>query len=140
MFFATNPTPPACGCAREAVAAHYQGRGQQVDAARIFLTASTSESYSWFSNSWPTPETKCWLPVPSYPLFDYLAGLEAVRAASYPLFYDHGWHIDEDALRKAVNGRTRAIVAVHPNNPTGSYLRRKTGVCSASFVCAITWR
>ncbi|BDC50371.1 aminotransferase [Bryobacterales bacterium F-183] len=88
-----------------------------------FLTASSSESYSYILKLLCDPGDEILVPRPSYPLFDYLAHLDSVRTVQYPLFYDHGWHVDIGALRAAVTERTRAIVIVNPNNPTGSYLK-----------------
>lgn len=88
-----------------------------------FLTASSSESYSYLLKLLCDPGDEILVPRPSYPLFDYLAHLDSVRTVQYPLFYDQGWHIDIGALRAAVTERTRAIVIVNPNNPTGSYLK-----------------
>jgi alanine-synthesizing transaminase len=62
------------------------------------------------------------VPKPSYPLFEFLADLDDVKLAPYPLLYDHGWQIDFPSLYKAVNHHTRAVVVVHPNNPTGSFV------------------
>jgi len=56
---------------------------------------------------------------PSYPLFDFLADLEDVKLRPYPLFYDYGWWIDFAELELRIGPRTKAIVVVHPNNPTG---------------------
>jgi aspartate/methionine/tyrosine aminotransferase len=64
------------------------------------------------------------IPAPSYPLFEHLAELEAVQALAYRLAYDGAWHVDLDSVRRAVTSRTRAIVVVSPNNPTGHYLRQ----------------
>ncbi len=88
------------------------------------LTASSSESYSYLLKLLCDPGDEILVPRPSYPLFEFLAHLDSVRVVQYPLFYDHGWHIDPGALRAAVTDRTRAIVVVNPNNPTGSYLKR----------------
>ena len=60
---------------------------------------------------------------PSYPLFDFLADLDDVQLVPYPLFYDYGWHLDPEALRSQITSRTRAIVVVHPNNPTGHFTK-----------------
>jgi aspartate/methionine/tyrosine aminotransferase len=67
-------------------------------------------------------EDEILVPKPSYPLFEFLADLDDVKLAPYPLLYDHGWQIDFPSLYKAVNHRTRAVVVVHPNNPTGSFV------------------
>jgi aspartate/methionine/tyrosine aminotransferase len=68
------------------------------------------------------PEDEVLVPKPSYPLFDFLADLQDVKLVGYPLIYEHGWQIDWPSLEKAVSERTRAVVVVHPNNPTGSYV------------------
>lgn len=115
--------PDAMGlrAAREAVARHH---GHRVDPDRILLTASTSESYAQLFKLLCDPGDDVLVPAPSYPLFEFLAGLESVRLAPYPAFYADGWHLDLDALEAAVGPRTRAIVVVAPNNPTGALLRR----------------
>ena len=115
-----EPEPFGLGSAREAVAHYYGGR---LDASRIVLTASTSEAYAWLFKLLAAPGDEILTPRPSYPLFEYLARLESVRVVQYPLFYDHGWHLDSAALRSSITPRTRAIVTVHPNNPTGSYVK-----------------
>ncbi len=89
-----------------------------------FLTASTSESYSWLFKLLCDPGDEILAPRPSYPLFEFLAGLEGVRVKQYPLRYAEGWFVDFPALEKELSPRTKAILAVHPNNPTGSYLHR----------------
>ena len=63
------------------------------------------------------------VPKPSYPLFEFLADLQDVKLVPYPLIYDHGWQMDFPSLEKAVTARTRGVVVVHPNNPTGSYVQ-----------------
>ncbi len=65
------------------------------------------------------------VPRPSYPLFEFLAGLELTVLKQYPLRYDGAWHVDFGALEQAVTARTRAVVVVNPNNPTGSFLKRE---------------
>lgn len=93
-------------------------------AERVILTASTSEAYSWLFKLFCDPGDEVLVPRPSYPLFEYLAALESVRVTNYGLFYDHGWHIDFHALRSAITVRTRALVLVNPNNPTGHFLKQ----------------
>jgi aspartate/methionine/tyrosine aminotransferase len=119
-----DPEPFGLNEGRIAVAGYYAGAGLRIDPARIVLTASTSEAYAYLFKLLTDPGDEILTPRPSYPLFEYLAKLESVRAVQYPLFYDHGWHLDGAALRALITPRTRAIVTVHPNNPTGSYLKR----------------
>jgi aspartate/methionine/tyrosine aminotransferase len=88
------------------------------------LTASTSEAYAYLFKLLCDPGDEVLVPAPSYPLFDHLAGLEGVSLVPYRLAYDGEWHVDVPHLRAAVGAKTRAILAVSPNNPTGSYLKR----------------
>ena len=120
-----HPDPKGMLLAREAVAGYYRQRDagkSAIDAERIILTTSTSEGYSFVFRLLCNPGDEILVPQPSYPLFEFLADLQDVRLVPYPLFYDHGWHIDLSSLRAAVNARSRAIIVVHPNNPTGSYV------------------
>ncbi len=117
-----SPEPRGLRSAREAVASYYSARGDQVHPDNIILTTSTSEAYTFVFRLLCDPGDEILVPSPSYPLFEILAGLQDVQLKPYPLFYDHGWHVDMHALRSALTDRTRAIMAVHPNNPTGSYL------------------
>ncbi len=120
-----EPQPFGSLQAREAVAGYYRGAGFAIEPARILLTASTSESYAYLFKLLAGPGDEILTPRPSYPLFEYLAALEGVKAIQYPLFYDHGWHIDTAAFRSCITARTRAIVVVNPNNPTGSFLKTR---------------
>ena len=119
-----DPDPRGLLSAREAVSDYYAQRGVEVPASRILLTASTSEAYSYLFKLLADPGDEILVPRPSYPLFDYLAAMESVCVRQYPLRYDGVWHIDFPALASAITPRTRAIVVVNPNNPTGSYLKR----------------
>src|ERR1700687_416836 len=119
-----DPAPRGLQSAREAVSEYYAQRGAAVDPSRILLTASTSEAYSYLFKLLADPGDEILVPRPSYPLFEYLAAMESVHVRQYPLLYDGVWHIDFDALASTITPRTRAIVVVNPNNPTGSYLKR----------------
>ncbi len=115
--------------ARVAVAAYYAGRpgfgicAGGVDPEHIILTSGTSEAYSYIFRLLCEPGDEILFPAPSYPLLEYLAGLNDVRLVPYPLFYDHGWHVDTGSLRAALTGRSRAVLVVHPNNPTGQFMK-----------------
>lgn len=111
--------------ARTAIAELYRGRGVAVSADRLVLTASTSEAYALLFKLFADPEDEILAPVPSYPLFEYLAALESVRIVPYRLEYDGAWFTDLANLRRQIGPRTRAIVIVNPNNPTGSFLKRR---------------
>jgi hypothetical protein len=119
-----EPAPLGLPGARAAVAAFHAGRGRPVPAERIVLTASTSEAYAYLFKMLADPGGTVLVPRPSYPLFDFLAGLEAVRLAPYDLVYDGRWRIDRDGFGRAAAaiGAPRAVIAVNPNNPTGSGL------------------
>jgi alanine-synthesizing transaminase len=117
------PEPFGRRAAREAVAADARRRGVTMDPDRILLTASTSEAYAFAFKLLCDPGDEVLVPRPSYPLFEFLAGLESVNVRPYPLRYDGTWHVDLPELRRAFTGRTRAIVVVSPNNPTGSFVK-----------------
>src|SRR5579864_731366 len=119
-----DPQPKGLLSAREAVASYYRERGEHVGAEHLVLTTSTSEGYSYVFRLLADPCAEILVPKPSYPLFEFLADLQDVKLVPYPLIYDHGWQIDLHSLERAVNGKTAAIVLVHPNNPTGSYVSR----------------
>ena len=95
----------------------------EVDPENVLLTSGTSEGYSHIFRLLCEPGDEVLVPAPSYPLFEFLADLADVRLISYPLFYDHGWQIDFDSLRSALTDRSRAALVVHPNNPTGSFVK-----------------
>jgi aspartate/methionine/tyrosine aminotransferase len=114
-----DPSANGLPQARAQVAELYHVAGD-----RVVLTASSSEAYSWLFKLLCDPGDEVLTPRPSYPLFEFLAALESVRIRQYPLRYDSGWFIDFDPLESAIHERTRAIVVVNPNNPTGSYLKR----------------
>lgn len=118
-----EPAPFGLASARDVVAALWSERGAPTDSARIALTASTSEAYSLLFKLLCDPGDAVLVPRPSYPLFEHLARYEGVRTAPYPIVYDGEWHVDLDALKQAVTPRTRALVVVSPNNPTGSFLK-----------------
>jgi alanine-synthesizing transaminase len=118
-----EPDARGLAAAREAVSADYGRRGIGVPADRLVLTASTSEAYAFLFKLLCDPGDEVLVPRPSYPLFDYLAGLESVSVKPYPLAYDGEWRVDVAALREAVGARTRAVVLVSPNNPTGSFVK-----------------
>ena len=116
--------PQALGLAsaRRAVSQDFRRRGLDVPAHRIVLTASTSEAYSLLFKLLCDPGDEVLVPQPSYPLFDHLTRLDAVRTRPYRLDYHGTWTLDVDGVARAVTPRTRAILAVDPNNPTGSFL------------------
>jgi alanine-synthesizing transaminase len=109
--------------AREGVAGYYVDRGESVRPDDILLTTSTSEAYSFVFRIVCNPGDEVLVPAPSYPLLDLLADLQDVRLVRYPLIYDHGWQVDFHALEGAITPRTRAVIVVHPNNPTGHFTK-----------------
>jgi alanine-synthesizing transaminase len=116
-----EPAPAGILPARISVSSYYGGR---VDPGGILLTASTSEAYALLFKLLADPGDEVLIPRPSYPLFDYLAALESVRVLEYPLVYHGRWAVDFELLARKITPRTRAIVVVNPNNPTGSYLNK----------------
>ncbi len=117
--------PQPCGllAAREAVCGYYADHGVALDPGQIVLTTSTSEAYSFLFRLLCDPGSEILVPQPGYPLFDFLATLDDVHIKAAPLVYDEGWQIDFEGMRRAITPRTRAIVVVHPNNPTGHFTK-----------------
>jgi alanine-synthesizing transaminase len=121
-----DPQPKGLLSARKKVAGYYaEDHSVTVDPQNIFLTTSTSEAYSFLFRLLCDPQDEVLVPTPSYPLFDFLADLQDVRLVRYPLEYAQGWLIDFKSLAAGITPRTRAILLVHPNNPTGSYIRKE---------------
>ena len=118
-----DPQPKGLLSAREAVCAYYRAHAVALDPEQIVLTTSTSEAYSFLFRLLCDPGDEILIPQPSYPLFDFLAGLDDVRLKAAPLVYENGWQIDAEGIRRAITPQTRAIVIVHPNNPTGHYTK-----------------
>jgi len=130
------PDPKGLLRARQAVAEYYAGRGDQVSIDDIILTTSTSEVYSFVFRTLCDPGDELLVPAPSYPLFGFLADIHDLRLVKYPLLYDYGWQIDFHALELAITPRTRGIIVVNPNNPTGHFVRPEdlailNEICSA---------
>ncbi len=118
-----DPQPKGLLSAREAVRRYYADHGVSVDPEQVVLTTSTSEAYSFLFRLLCDPGCEILAPHPGYPLFDYLAALDDVRVRAAALVYDHGWQIDPEGLRRVITPETRAIMLVHPNNPTGHFTK-----------------
>ena len=119
-----EPAPLGLASARQAVCEYYAEHGAMLDIDDILLTTSTSEAYSYVFRLLCNPRDEILIPAPSYPLFDFLAEIQDTKLVRYPLVYDHGWETDFHSLEQAITPRTRAIVVVHPNNPTGHFTKR----------------
>jgi len=137
-----EPNPKGLESARRAVAGYYADRQDSVPVEDIFLTTSTSEAYSYVFRTLCDPGDELLIPSPSYPLFDFLADIQDVHLVRYPLLYDHGWQIDLHALEQAITPRTRGVIVVNPNNPTGHFVKRQemarlNSICSARDMAII---
>lgn len=118
-----EPASKGILAARQAVSGYYAERGVALSQESVVLTVSTSEAYSYCFRLLCDPGDEVLVPSPSYPLFDFLADIQDVKLVPYELVYDHGWQIEFESLRRQITPRTRAIMVVHPNNPTGHYTR-----------------
>ena len=124
-----DPQPKGLLAAREAIAAYYAEHGVRMSPDDLILTTSTSEAYSFVFRLLCDPSDAVLVPTPSYPLFDFLADIQDVKLFPYELVYDHGWQLEVPSLFGAVDralatgARCGAVLAVHPNNPTGSFLQ-----------------
>jgi alanine-synthesizing transaminase len=137
-----EPNPRGMESARRAVSGYYADRQENVSFEDIFLTTSTSEAYSYAFRTLCNPDDELLIPSPSYPLFDFLADIQDVKLVRYPLLYDHGWQIDFHSLEKAITPRTRGVIAVNPNNPTGNFVKsaeieKLNAICSTREIAII---
>ena len=143
-----DPQPKGLLAAREAVAGYYAGHGSQVSPDNLVLTTSTSEAYSFLFRLLCDPGDTVLVPTPSYPLFDFLADLQDVKLEPYEVIYDHGWQIDfhsvHTALERARKAGSccRAVLVVHPNNPTGSFVKQSeaeelNGICATNNMAIV---
>jgi len=137
-----EPNPRGLESARRAVTGYYAARNDHVSAEDIILTTSTSEAYSYVFRTLCNPGDELLIPSPGYPLFDFLADIQDVSLVRYPLLYDHGWQIDFHALEQAITPRTRGVIVVHPNNPTGQFAKhaemsKLNAICSAREMAII---
>jgi alanine-synthesizing transaminase len=132
---AYEPEAKGLLAAREEVGRYYrEDHAVMIDPESLLLTTSTSEAYSYVFRLLCNPHDEVLVPKPSYPLFDFLADLQDVRLIPYMLQYAHGWFLDFESVLRALTPRTRAVLLVHPNNPTGSYVKseeieRLNGLC-----------
>ena len=136
------PSAQGSSSAREAVAGYYREKKIWTPPEDVFLTTSTSEAYSYVFRLICDPGDEVLVPRPSYPLFEFLADIQDVRLRPYSLVYDHGWQIDLHSLESAVTPSTRAVLLVHPNNPTGSFVHdqersRLNEICAARGLALI---
>ncbi len=118
-----EPDPRGLLRARQAVCDYYAAGGVSVRPEQVFLTTSTSEGYTYVFRLLADPGDKVLIPQPSYPLFDFLAGINDLEVVSYPLHYSENWYIDLDEMRNGWVPRAKAVIVVHPNNPTGSFVK-----------------
>jgi len=137
-----EPNPKGLESTRLAVTEYYSARGAAVSAEDIVLTSSTSEAYSSVFRLLCNPGDELLIPAPSYPLFGFLADILDVKLVRYPLIYDHGWQIDLHSLQQAITARTRGVIVVNPNNPTGHFVKaselgRLNELCAAREMALI---
>jgi alanine-synthesizing transaminase len=139
---AYDPEPRGLPIARQAVAAYYAALGAGVPVDGIILTTSTSEAYSYVFRTLCNPGDEILIPEPSYPLFAFLADIQDAKLVRYPLDYDYGWQINFHALQRSITPRTRGMIVVHPNNPTGHFtkpreLEKLNEICSSRNLAII---
>ena len=117
-----RPLPKGLPVARDAVAQYYNRRDLEVNPEDVFLTAGTSEAYSFLFRLLINSGEAALFPKPSYPLFEFLTDLNDVNIDYYPLEYEQRWRINIDKFEQSILADTQAVIFVNPNNPTGSYI------------------
>lgn len=141
------PEPKGSVSVRRSIASYYNGRytapSGKINSDNIFLTSGTSESYSHLFKILCNPGDEILIPKPGYPLFELLAGINYLNYGYYRLIYEDRWEIDFDSLQNSLSEKTKALIIVNPNNPTGNYLsatelRKISDICSKhniSLIC-----
>jgi alanine-synthesizing transaminase len=130
-----EPNPKGLEVARRAVTKYYADCGAALPLDDVVLTTSTSEAYSYVFRLLCNPGDELVIPAPSYPLFGFLADIQDVKLVRYPLVYDHGWQIDLHSLQQVITPRTRGVIVVNPNNPTGHFVKEKE-LANLNELCA----
>ena len=118
-----DPNPHGIMSTREAVGAYYREKGIELQPDQIFITANTSEAYTFLFRMLCDPGDQILAPRPSYPLFDFLTDLNDLEPARYALLEEEAWRIDFKTLPDLKNKRLKVFLTVNPNNPTGSYVK-----------------
>lgn len=119
-----EPDPKGLLNARVAVSGYYKKKGIDVNPENIILTSGSSEAYSFILKLIAEVGDEVLVPVPSYPLLNIISQINDVVLKHYRLVYDGEWHIDFDSITSAITKKTKAILVIHPNNPTGSYIKK----------------
>lgn len=121
-----EPEPKGMLLAREEVSRYYSEKRKVVDPDDIFIVPSTSEAYSYLFKLLLEPGDEVLIPQPCYPLFEFLVKLDSGNVVFYPMEYDFrgGWLTDFNEIEKRISGKTKVIVIINPNNPTGTYLKK----------------
>jgi len=138
-----NPNPRGLLTARSAVSNYYKNAGYVIKPDSIFLTSGTSEAYSFLFKLLTNPGDEILIPQPSYPLIDFIANLENINAVEYPLIYDGNWEININKIKERITEKTKAIIIINPNNPTGSYVKKQeieklNEICSGKEIAIIS--
>lgn len=120
-----QPDPKGLLKTRIAVTDYYSVYNIEVNPQNIFLTSSTSEAYTFIFRLLMNVGDEILVPKPSYPLIEYLAQINDVDIKYYHILYDGEWHIDFESIKKNILKNTKAILLIHPNNPTGSYIKKE---------------
>lgn len=130
-----EPNPRGLLSARRTIAKYHSAFGRNVPTEDVFVTTGTSEAYGVVLRLICNSRDEILVPEPSYPLLNFLADIQDVKLARYPLIYDHGWQIDFHGLEQAITPRSRAVVVVNPNNPTGHFVNA-TDIKSLNEICS----
>jgi hypothetical protein len=133
-----EPSPFGPMSAREAIASYYARRKITVSPEDVAIVATTSEAYSFLFRLLANAGESISVPRPSYPLFNFLADLSDVVLAPYHLRYGEreGWRLDEASVVESLDDTSRALIAVSPNNPTGSCFNEKEKAALAKLAAA----
>src|SRR5882672_2620849 len=111
---------PGIAPAREAVAADYAAKGVPVSPDRVLITTGTSEGIDLALNALVDEGDEVLVPLPTYPLYTAVIAKIGAQARYYRTDPHRDWQPDIEHLRSLVTPRTRVLVTIDPNNPTGA--------------------
>jgi len=138
-----RPEPKGLESSREAIQKYYQERRIKISSNQLFLTSSTSEAYSFLFRLLANAGDHVLFPTPSYPLFQFLVDINDLEMGTYSLKADDQWQIDFEDLEASITAKTKIIVLVNPNNPTGSYMKadeleKLNEICLQNRLCLLS--
>jgi alanine-synthesizing transaminase len=114
------PDPQGDKKARDTIREYYKSKGIEIESEDLFLVSSSSEAYSYLFKLFCDAGDSILIPAPGYPLFEFLSVMEGLRTISYYTKKENLWKLQISDLEPTNLARSKLLLIVSPNNPTGS--------------------